>query len=168
MKKRLGIYAGSFNPFHVGHLDILRQAQAVFDQVIIAVGKNPLKDGNEKEPLPIGNPALQGATIVEFSGLLSDYLNQLEFDNEYYEVFLVRGLRNVDDLQYEQNQLQFIEEMYPSIKAVFFICDRKFGHISSSALRALRKASEKEYEKYILRPAPKPEGSKYGWDSSDL
>ena len=168
MKKKVGIYAGSFNPFHVGHLDILRQAQAVFVQVMIAVGRNPLKDGNEKEPLPDGNPALTGATIVQFSGLLTDYLNALDFENEHFDVFLVRGLRNGDDLQYEQNQLQFIEEMYPSVKAVFFICDRKFGHISSSSLRALKKVSEKEYEKYVLRPAPKPEGSKYGWDSSDL
>jgi pantetheine-phosphate adenylyltransferase len=40
--KKIGVYAGSFNPFHVGHADILHQALEVFDEVILAIGNNPL------------------------------------------------------------------------------------------------------------------------------
>jgi pantetheine-phosphate adenylyltransferase len=167
MKRKLGVYAGSFNPFHVGHLDILRQAQRVFDHVIIAIGSNPDKAKEERLPFPTNNVALRDATVVTYSGLLTDYLNSLDFNTED-EIFLVRGLRNGDDLQYEQNQLQFIEEMFPSVNPVFFICNRKFGHISSSALKSLKKVSEKEYLKYVLLPAQEPEPSKYGWKSSDL
>jgi pantetheine-phosphate adenylyltransferase len=169
MKKKLGVYAGSFNPFHVGHLDILRQAQGVFDKVIIAIGRNPDKDGVEREEFPTNNPALNGASVVKFGGLLPDYLNQLDVEiGEDYEMFLIRGLRNGEDLQYEQNQLQFIKEMYPSLKTVFFICDRKFEHISSKSLRALRVFSDKEYLKYAILPVAEPEPAKYGWDNSDL
>jgi len=161
--KRIGIYAGSFNPFHVGHANILHQAQELFDEVIIALGRNPSKDGIDKEPFPVGHPILGNARVVEFTGLLSDYLNAVDMANEDAKIFLIRGLRNGDDLQMEQNQLQFIKEMYAGLNVTFFICERKFEHISSSSLRALRKVSEKEYEKYVFRPPTPPEGAKFGW-----
>ena len=165
-KKRVGIYAGSFNPFHCGHADILRQALEVFDEVIVAIGHNPTKD-NDKEPFPYNNPALGNSKVVTFDGLLSDYL--LGYDDEAGEPFLIRGLRNGEDLQYEQNQLQFIKGMYPSLKTVFFICDKKFEHISSSALRALKNVSESEYKKYTFES--KTESSDLptcGWGDENL
>lgn len=163
IKKTLGIYPGSFNPFHCGHLDVLRQAQNTFDEVIIAIGKNSEKENVTKEPFPIGHVCFEKVKVVEFSGLLSDYLNRVDYENEGSKVFLIRGLRNGDDLQYEQNQLQFIKEMYPSLMTVFFICDKKLEHISSSALRALKKVSEKDYYKYIVSP-PTPRTIKWTWD----
>src|SRR5579862_7280347 len=158
--KRIGIYAGSFNPFHVGHANILNQALDTFDEVIVALGRNPEKDGIDKEPFPFGNPILKTAKIERFRGLLTDYLSEVELANEGSEVYLVRGLRNGDDLQMEQNQLQFMREMYPSLKPVFFLGAREFEHISSTALRALKKIAEKEYEKYVYRPVLPPEGKK--------
>ena len=122
IKKTVGVYAGSFNPFHCGHADILRQSLEVFDEVIVAIGRNPLKD-NDKEPFPYGNPVLKKAKVVEFNNLLSDFLKNLDLTTRG-EIFLIRGLRNGEDLQYEQNQLQFIKGMYPSLKTVFFICDK--------------------------------------------
>ena len=76
-KKKIGVYAGSFSPFHVGHADILHQALDVFDEVIVAIGHNPTKDGNVKESFPTHNPILGRAKIAFFDGLLSDYLNHL-------------------------------------------------------------------------------------------
>jgi len=160
--KRIGVYAGSYNPFHVGHADILRQALATFDEVIIALGRNPSKDGNEKEPFPVGHEILGNAKVVTFSGLLADYLNQVEVENDGAEVYLVRGLSNGDDLQMEQNQIQFIKEMSSGVKPVFFLADRRFEHISSTALRALKKFSESEYYKYVYLPPTPPEGAKFG------
>jgi pantetheine-phosphate adenylyltransferase len=154
--KKIGIYAGSFDPFHVGHANILHQALAVFDHVIIAVGQNPSKDNKETD-FPVNNPVLGKAGVIPFSGLLSDFLKYAKTNYigpDGGEVFLIRGLRNGEDLQYEQNQIQFIKGMYPELKVVFFICDKKHEHISSSALRALKKVSESEYKKYTFEPYP--------------
>ncbi len=165
--KKTGVYAGSFNPFHVGHANILHQAQQVFDEVIVAIGQNPIKANMNQEPFPIGNSVLGKAKVAPYNGLLSDYLNELDI-NETMEIFLIRGLRNGDDLQYEQNQVQFIKDMYPSIKPVFFICDKEFEHISSSALKALKSISYKEYKKYVYEPVyelVEQEPDEYGWDA---
>lgn len=159
--KRVGVYAGSFNPFTVGHANILHQAQQLFDEVIIAVGQNPLKAYTDKEPFPTGNPVLGKAKVMTFSSLLSDFLNELDI-NEDCEVFLIRGLRNGEDLQYESNQIQFIKEMYPSLKTVFFLCDKRFEHISSSAVRALKNIAPNEYKKYTYESPVPAEPKKYG------
>ena len=153
-KKRMGVYPGTFSPFHTGHANILHQALNVFDEVIIARGVNPSKSHIEMDEFPIGHPVLRNAKVESFVGLLSDYLGTLDISGGA-GVFLIRGLRNGDDLQYEQNQLQFIREMYPSLLTTFFICDRNFEHISSSALRDLKKVSPKEYQKYVFQ---KPTG----------
>ena len=167
--KRIGVYAGSFNPVHVGHADILHQSQEVFDEVIIAVGRNTEKVNKRLDPMPCGHPVLKGANILEYHGLLSDFLGKLDInDAENNQYFLIRGLRNGADLQYEQNQIRFIKEMFPSLRTVVFIGNSKFDHISSTSLRALREIAPKEYEKYVFLPVPKREGAKFGWDSSDL
>ena len=165
-KKTVGVYAGSFNPFHVGHADILHQALEVFDEVIVAPGKNPMKGNEEYYDFPDGHPILGRAKVIPFIGLLSDFLNELKSLNKDNEVFLIRGLRNGEDLQYEQNQLQFIKGMYPSLKTVFFICDKKLEHISSSAVKALKTIAPREYAKYTYLPAHPPESPKYGGDPS--
>lgn len=146
--KKIGIYAGSFNPFHIGHLDVLLQAKRVFDEVIVAVGINPLKTQENRATLPNLQDRYD-VKVQHFTGMLSDYLNRVSYENDC-EVFLIRGLRNGEDLQYEQNQMAFIRSDYPTLKTVFFICNRDVEHVSSSAVRALRQFSETEYKKYVL------------------
>ena len=167
MRKKIGVYAGSFKPFTVGHADILRQALQTFDEVIVAIGKNPEKADTGEFPFPVNNPILGRAHISHYNGLLSDFLNQL--DNECDgddDIYLVRGLRNGADLQYEQNQIQFLKEMYAGLRVVFFICDKKFEHVSSTAVRALKKVSEKECLKYVFLPIPEKEPPKWGWGNN--
>lgn len=165
MRKKIGVYAGSFNPFHVGHADILHQSLQLFDEVIIAIGKNTekVREFGEREPFPTGHPVLGRAHVAYYNGLLSDFLNELDNQSDGdNDLWLVRGLRNDKDLPYEQNFLQFLKEMYPGLRVVFLKSDRQFEHVSSSALRALKKVSEKEYLKYVYLPIPEPEKPKYG------
>jgi len=136
---KIGVFAGSFNPFHVGHLNILEKAERIFDKVIIASGLNPEKT-SVKEPLP---KTIQNRQIEHYNGLLTDFLKGLQ-----YPITLIRGLRDANDLLYESNQICFLKEFMPELNIIEILCDKEFNHISSSAIRALK--SYNVADKYLL------------------
>ncbi|MFA6814891.1 MAG: adenylyltransferase/cytidyltransferase family protein [Lentisphaeria bacterium] len=127
-RPRIGIYAGTFNPFHIGHLSILEKAEQMFDKVIVAVGINPQKDTKKDQEL---ESVLPFHEVVYFDSLVVDLI---EKESVLSDVILVRGLRNGYDLDYEMNQMSYINEMRPNTQAVYIPCDKKLEHISSSAL----------------------------------
>lgn len=147
MKKRIGIYPGSFDPFHVGHLDIVRQAQKVFDEIIVVRAVNPDKKLPDSK-LPGKFLEDMKCIVMTYEGLITDMVKVWEADG--HDVTLIRGLRSGADLAYEQNLVAFMRNMHPYIKVVFFLCDPKYQHISSSALRGIKQFSEEEYRKYAL------------------
>lgn len=161
-KIKVGIFPGSFRPFHLGHSDIIYQSENVFDKTIIARGINPAKtDLSFKTNLEEITPYKQ---IETFEGYLVDYVNlkktkQIEYENsinEFYvknsdsfyknphlvEFSIVRGLRNTSDMDFEDKQLiynQYIADskniqMYNS---TFFLSDPKIRHLSSSDIRLM-------------------------------
>jgi pantetheine-phosphate adenylyltransferase len=142
-KIRVGVYAGSFNPFHIGHLNILNKARNLFDRVILVRGINPDKSQINAHYIP----NLPGVLIKPHLGLLTDCLKEI---GEYSNVTLIRGLRNGKDLDYEVNQLRFMEKMYPEIQVIYINCDKEYEHVSSSALRSLSKFSDEEVKKYLV------------------
>ena len=136
--KTLVIYAGSFNPFTIGHLNIAQKAENIFGKgnVLIAIGQNPTKEKNEDATTRAKILSEKLSMAVElYSGFLHDFIQKKE--DEGFNVVLVRGLRNGDDLSYEDNQLKYIRDFKSDIKVVFIRCDDKYDHISSSAVRAL-------------------------------
>lgn len=136
-RPKIGIYPGSFNPFHNGHLNILQKAARIFDKVILAKGVNPEKENQPANTAEtIDNQILRYTQIDTFKGLLVMYMQEKEADAD---VTLIRGLRNGDDLDYEMNQLRFMRDMKPDLKTIFINCDIEFEHISSSAIRNLEK-----------------------------
>ena len=143
-RPQVGVYPGSFNPLHNGHLNILQKAEKIFDKIIVAQGINPDKEDMETDITRLS--VLKYRQTEKFPGLLTDYLTKKEKD---CDITLVRGLRNGDDLDYEVNQLRFMEDMKPEIKVVFIRCDKQFEHISSSAIRNLEKIEKGLGSKYI-------------------
>lgn len=134
-KPKTAVYAGSFNPFHKGHYNILKKAEQIFDKVIIARGINPEKN-NTIIDLPT---KIQNRQIETYNGLLTDFIDGLGYD-----VTLVRGVRNATDLQYELTQYRFLQDLKPNIKIASLFCDKEFEHISSSAIRSLQKYGKNE------------------------
>lgn len=135
----IAVFAGSFNPFHKGHYNVLKKAEKLFDKVIIAFGKNPDKSERTWDvPKTIAN-----RQQTAYNGLVTDYIDSLGYD-----VTVVRGLRNSTDFQYEQNQYRYIQELKPDIKIVNIFCDKEFEHISSSGIRTLEKYNK--HHNYLL------------------
>lgn len=164
--KKIAVYPGSFNPFTIGHLNVLQKAEAIFGEgnVIIAVGVNPDKITSTVNSPSAANTAfiagmdprvtniknnLPSKKVEGFVGFLTDYIREKE--QEGYHVTIVKGLRNGDDLDYEINQLRFMEEMKKDIKIMFIPCDKNFEHISSSAYRALEKVRAGSGHKYLAK-----------------
>jgi len=149
--KTIAIYPGSFNPFTVGHQNILEKAERIFDEVIIAVGQNPAKPHTETYTIQNGNVVLSkeprhevigellNRDVESYDGYLTDYIrNKVNNSEEDIKIVLVRGLRNGDDLDYEVNQLRVMEDMLGEpIDVVFITCDREFEHISSTVCRQM-------------------------------
>lgn len=148
-KRTLGFYAGSFDPFHKGHLDIVIQASKIFDNVLVAKGVNStkMKLVPARYPLPENFLAKLGVFTTSYNTLLIEQVKAME---ENYNITIIRGLRSGADLEYEQNLAAFLRGMYPQIKIVAFYCDPKYRHISSSALRDIEKFSPLEFQKYIV------------------
>ena len=135
----IAVFAGSFNPFHKGHFNVLKKAEKLFDKVIIAFGKNPDKS-IRNWPIP---QTISNRQHTEYHGLLTDHIESFGYD-----VTVVRGLRNSTDFQYEQNQYRYIQELKPDIKIINIFCDKEFEHISSSGIRTLEKYDK--HKGYLL------------------
>lgn len=129
-KPKIAVFAGSFNPFHKGHYNVLQKAEKIFDKVIIAFGRNPEKE-DRSFPVP---RTIMNRQIEEYHGLLTDFVASL-----HHDVVVVRGLRNSTDFQYEQNQYRYIQELMPGIRIINIFCDKEYEHISSSGIRTLEK-----------------------------
>ena len=143
-KPKVGLYPGSFSPFHIGHKNILEKAEKIFDKVIIVKGYNPEKDKLEYN-LPT---SIQNREIIYWGGLTTDLIKDL---SEIYDVTLIRGLRNGKDLDYEVNQLRFMEKMFHEIKVCYIQCDKEFEHVSSSAIKSISKFSEEATNEYLVK-----------------
>lgn len=136
---KIGLFPGSFNPFHKGHYNVLQKAEQIFDKVIIAFGKNPdKKNKNFNVPSTIKN-----RQVEYFDELLTDLIKSLNQD-----LVIIRGLRNTKDFLYEQKQYRYNQDLMPNIKVINVFCDKEFEHISSSGIRTLEKYNK--HQNYLL------------------
>lgn len=149
-RPKVGIYAGSFNPFHVGHMDILKKAEEIFDKVIIAIGRNPEKSMVEaSQRLAALRKSLPYHQVEIFEGLLTDYAKKKEESG--VDVTIIKGLRNGDDLIYEERQMRYMEDLNKgkAAKVVFILGGARYEHVSSSGIRQLATFNPEFVKQYI-------------------
>lgn len=134
MKK--AIYPGSFDPITNGHLDILKRALKVFDEVIVLVASNPNKKSrfSASERVKMVSEAVKG-----FKGVSVDSTNELtvEYAKKHGARHLIRGLRAVTDFEYEFSLSATNEFIDNSIDMVFFMSHSETNFISSSSVDEL-------------------------------
>ncbi len=158
---KVGVYAGSFNPFHIGHLDVLQQAERLFDKVILASGINPAKVVISDNTIPVMDVVIDGVPLrfeqVQFNMLLGRYVEKLERE-ENYDVTIVRGIRDETDVHSELLQRKYSMEMNRDLKYVFLASSPGLEHISSSGIRTLQMFQE-DVSEYL----PPPTRNKLGY-----
>jgi pantetheine-phosphate adenylyltransferase len=146
----IGVYAGSFYPMHIGHVDILNQARKIFDRVIVVKSSDDRVQRKTKfEWKPeYGelNACLKNFETYQVKDLITDNLNDIK--EMYGSATLIRGLRNGSDLQYEQNYLQTLREIDSSVQFVTFLSRPEFAHVSSSMVRELLSVDPKLAKRY--------------------
>jgi pantetheine-phosphate adenylyltransferase len=144
----IGLYAGSFDPFHKGHYDIINKAEKIFDKVVIVRGVNPDKVASSWE-LP--NSIKDKVIKMGPNDLITDVIKSLKGNaGDDNKVTLIRGLRNSHDLQAELNYYYVLQDLMPEIQVISILCDRNLQHISSSLIRSLKRYSDDTYKNYLV------------------
>lgn len=135
---RKALFPGSFDPFTAGHLNILKRALTMFDEVVVAVGINADKRGfydNEKklEIIREATSGLNGVTALSYDNLTVDLCHQLGIHH------IVRGVRNMIDFETERSIADANRRIAPDIETVIIPTSQEYAHISSSAVRDIIK-----------------------------
>jgi pantetheine-phosphate adenylyltransferase len=133
---RAAVYTGTFDPVHLGHLDVIRRGARLYERLIVGVGINP-----EKEPLftpeervellrkvaaPFGN-----VEVRSFRGLT------VQFVREMKARVMLRGLRTLSDMEYEFNMSLTNHNLDSEIETVFLMAQVEFSHYNSSLIRQI-------------------------------
>lgn len=131
---KTAVYPGSFDPITEGHLDIIKRAAKVFDEVIVAVLVNPDKKGffNIEERVELIRKAthnISNVKIDSFQGLLVDYMKEKK------SKVIIKGLRVVSDFEYELQMALMNKKLDDSIETVFMMTSAKYSYLSSSSIK---------------------------------
>jgi pantetheine-phosphate adenylyltransferase len=133
---KVAVFPGSFDPFTTGHLDIVNRALPLFDEIVIAIGENSVKTSlfpldqriQQVTKLFVKEPKIR---IDHFDGLTAHFCMKIGAR------FIIRGLRNASDFDYEKtiSQLNFI--LGKELETVFLIALPEYNYISSTIVREI-------------------------------
>jgi len=134
MSKKIAVFPGSFDPITKGHEDIVKRGLLLFDEIIIAIGENSTK--NYFFPLEKRKSFIEktfnGESKIKtdtYNGLTIDYCKKVNAN------FILRGLRNPSDFEFEKAIAQMNRTMAPEIETVLMLTAPEFSAISSTIVR---------------------------------
>ena len=131
---KTGVYPGTFDPITDGHLDIIKRASRIFDQVIVAVSsnpnKNPLFSLEEREYFVKETiKEFSNVSVDVFQGLLVNYVRNKNASA------IIRGLRAVSDFEYEFQMTLMNRKLSPEIETVYLMPSEEYTYINSSIVK---------------------------------
>ncbi len=157
--EHVAIYAGSFDPITLGHLDVLRRARRMFDRIILAIGHNPEKPAlftyDERldlarhlvDELLAEEPAGAPVSVEHYSGLTVDFARQAGAS------VIVRGIRNITDFAAE-TQLAITNRQVADIETAFIVTGESFAFTSSSLIKQVAALGGSLERLRTIVPAP--------------
>jgi pantetheine-phosphate adenylyltransferase len=133
---RLAVYAGSFDPITLGHIDLIERASALFSDVVVAIGVHPTRKAlfSIDERLAMVEPVAKqfpNVTVASFEGLLIDYCRRISAR------VIVRGLRAATDFEYELQIAHANADLHPEVDTIFLPTRTKHGFLSASLVREI-------------------------------
>lgn len=137
--KRIALFPGSFDPFTKGHQDIVLRGLTLFDEIIVAIGYNSQKDQRyfkidfmiEKiQETFAKHPQIKVITYAQLTA---------ELARQHGARYLLRGLRNTTDFEYENSIAQVNRHLNPELESVFLITSPPLAAISSSIIREVHR-----------------------------
>src|SRR6188768_2439651 len=139
MVKKIALFPGSFDPFTRGHEDIVLRGLQLFDEIIVAIGYNSQKStryfeiNTMRQYIEKTFESYPNIGVVTFSELTA------EFARRNGAKFLLRGLRNTTDFEYENSISQVNRQLYDEMESVFLITTPQLAWISSSIIREVHR-----------------------------
>ena len=131
---RIALFPGTFDPITLGHTDVINRGLTLFDKLIIGIGlnvnKQPMFDMDQRiawiRQIYSEVPSLE---VHTYEGLTVDYCQSVNAR------FILRGIRNVGDLEYEKSIADMNRNLAPSIETVFLSCSPLYSSYSSTIVR---------------------------------
>jgi pantetheine-phosphate adenylyltransferase len=132
--KKIALFPGSFDPITVAHIDILKRALPLFDEVVVGIGLNNTKQGfistaKKEEMLQLVFQQEPKIKVATYEGLTVEYCKQIGAQ------YMIRGIRSASDFEYEKAISQMNQSMHPDIESVFIISRPGYSAISSTIVR---------------------------------
>jgi pantetheine-phosphate adenylyltransferase len=134
--KKIALFPGTFDPITIGHVNIIERALPLFDEIWVGIGHN----SNKSTLFPVEKRVNWIKQIYKHEPKVkADFYEGLTVN--YCEVigaqYILRGIRNMADFDYEKNIAQMNKIIYPKAETVFLMCDPAYTPISSSVVRDL-------------------------------
>ncbi|MGB0428132.1 MAG: pantetheine-phosphate adenylyltransferase [Flavobacteriales bacterium] len=136
--KRIAVFPGSFDPFTKGHEDVVARLHPLFDEFIIAIGSNSAKTyrfslEQRKAWISAVFQNQSNIKVIDYKGLTIDFCSKLGAN------YIVRGLRNSNDYEYEKSIAQMNAKLNPKIETILVNTSPEFASISSTIVRDILK-----------------------------
>jgi pantetheine-phosphate adenylyltransferase len=134
VKRIKAIYPGSFDPPTNGHLDLIERGSKIFDELVVAILRNPEKDplfsvADRRKMLEAMTADFNNVSVDTFDGLTVDYALRVEAQA------LLRGIRAISDYEYELQMALMNRKLRPTLETVFMMPAEKYSYLSSRLVR---------------------------------
>ncbi|MFN8791737.1 MAG: pantetheine-phosphate adenylyltransferase [Bdellovibrionales bacterium] len=150
---RKGVYPGSFDPITKGHVDLIERAARLVDELYVLVSVSSVKQAlfSSEERVELMMESLSevpNVRVESYEGLTTDYMKKNKIQ------VLVRGLRQVEDFEYERSMAQYNSILYPSSETLLMYANPSLAFISSRGVKEVARHAKTEDELKRFVPGP--------------